>query len=372
MPTSTRSLLFAAALLSAVVVTSSTSADATSGMKHGKPDLKSAGTLAFGPEAVLFVADPQGAAIFALATDDRGPARAHGAVKVEKLDEKVAALLGTTSDKLLFNDMIVNPLSGSAYLSVSRGTGPNAQPILLKVDRESKLHALSLDGVLYSKVEIPDPPAPGAERRGRPLRVLAVTDMAYLNGRLLVAGLSNEEFASTLRSIPFPFKGAAEGTGIEIYHGAHGKFETHSPVRTFVPYGVAGQTYVFAAYTCTPLVKIPVTDLKPGTHVRGTTIAELGNRNRPFDMIVYKKEGKDYLLIANDRRGIMKLATDDFDDIEAITERVERGGTKGVPYETVSTWSGINQLDLFDDRQALVVRRDAESGGLTLETLALP
>jgi hypothetical protein len=36
----------------------------------------------------------------------------------------------------------------------------------------------------------------------------------------------------------------------------------------------------------------------------GTTIAELGNRNRPTDMIVYRKGGKDYLLIANTSRGV--------------------------------------------------------------------
>jgi hypothetical protein len=29
-----------------------------------------------------------------------------------------------------------------------------------------------------------------------------------------------------------------------------------------------------------------VGDLKPGTHVKGTTVAELGNRNRPLDMVI--------------------------------------------------------------------------------------
>ncbi len=56
------------------------------------------------------------------------------------------------------------------------------------------------------------------------------------------------------------------------------------------------QPHVLAAYTCTPLVKFPLSDLKPGEKVKGTTIAELGNRNRPLDMIVYQKDGKDYVL----------------------------------------------------------------------------
>ena len=40
------------------------------GLKEGKPDIKSAASLAFGPDGVLFVADTKGAAIFALDTGD--------------------------------------------------------------------------------------------------------------------------------------------------------------------------------------------------------------------------------------------------------------------------------------------------------------
>jgi len=47
------------------------------------------------------------------------------------------------------------------------------------------------------------------------------------------------------------------------------------------------------AYTCTPLVQFAIPDLKPGAKVKGKTIAELGNRNRPLDMIDYQKDGKD-------------------------------------------------------------------------------
>jgi hypothetical protein len=70
-------------------------------------------------------------------------------------------------------------------------------------------------------------------------------------------------------------------------------------------------------------VKIPVSELKPGAHVKGTTIAELGNRNRPLDMIVYQKDGKDYLLLANNSRGVMKIPTEGADATESITSRVD-------------------------------------------------
>jgi len=54
-----------------------------------------------------------------------------------------------------------------------------------------------------------------------------------------------------------------------------------------------------------------VTRLKPGAKVKGKTVAELGNRNRPIDMIVYQKGGKDYLLLANSSRGVMKINADE-------------------------------------------------------------
>jgi hypothetical protein len=38
----------------------------------------------------------------------------------------------------------------------------------------------------------------------RPLRVSSVTDLAYADGKVYVSGLSNQEFSSTFRSIPFP------------------------------------------------------------------------------------------------------------------------------------------------------------------------
>ena len=150
----------------------------------------------------------------------------------------------------------------------------------------------------YSSVSLPDAPQPTWATAAREPRLETITDIAFVNGNVIVAGLSNEEFSSSLRSIPFPFTGRLKGAGIEIYHGSHGRFETNAPVRTFVAYKIQKQPYILAAYTCTPLVKIPVSDLKPGSKVKGTTIAELGNRNRPLDMIVYHKDGKDYILMS--------------------------------------------------------------------------
>ena len=67
--------------------------------------------------------------------------------------------------------------------------------------------------------------------------------MAFADGRLWVAGLSNEEFASKLRAIPYPFATSMRGTSVEIYHGNHRAVETRSPVNAFVPYALNGEQY---------------------------------------------------------------------------------------------------------------------------------
>jgi len=156
-----------------------------------------------------------------------------------------------------------------------------------------------------------------------------------------------------------------------MYHGAHGRFETRSPVRTFVPFKVGNEPQLIAAYTCTPLVQFPLSDLKPGAKVKGKTIAELGNMNRPIDMIVYQKDGKDFLLLANSSRGVMKISTDNIEKTESITAPVKGGGKKGLPYETIEGWKGVDHLDRYDDKNALVLRH-TEGGSVTLESLPLP
>ena len=107
--------------------------------------------------------------------------------------------------------MAVNPTSGTVYFSVGRGRGPQAPPVILRLDRKGDLTEFSLKDVKFSKAELPNP----AEGRGR---AQTITGMAYLNGKVYVAGLSNEEFSSKLRVIPFPFQQADRGTSIEIFH----------------------------------------------------------------------------------------------------------------------------------------------------------
>jgi len=354
------------------LATTLSAANWTAGMKEGKPEFKSMGPLAFGPEGILIIADTKAAAVTAIATGDTASAKDVKALKVEGINQKIAGLLGTSADQILISDMVVNPISRNAYLAVSRGRGPEAVPVLVRVKTGGELEVVSLDKVKFSRGELPDAPVDGVtgqgNRQSNP-RQESITDIAFFQDRILIAGLSNEEFASTLRAIPFPFEKVVNGTSVEIFHGAHGRFETRSPIRTFVPFNVGNEPSLIAAYTCTPLVQFPIKELAPGAKIKGKTIAELGNRNRPLDMITYQKDGKDYILMANNSRGIMKISTDNIEKAESITDKVE--DKKGQSYETIAAWTGVDQLDKLDPSHALVVRR-GEGNALNLESLALP
>jgi hypothetical protein len=357
------------------LVTAAVGADAPKTEQRGKAELKSAGPLAFGPHGVLFIGDPKGAAIVAVETNDStaaGEGHSKPSVNVDGINQKIASMLGTSADQIRIQDVAVNPASGKVYVSVSRGLGPDAQPVIVRVDATGKVEEFPLDNVTFSKAALPNPPEDketGSGRRKQNNRNVAITDMAYVDGTIVIAGLSNEEFASNLRAIPYPFNDVNRGANIEIFHGNHGRLETRAPIRTFVPISFGGNPQIIAAYTCTPLVRIPLSELRPGVKIRGTTVAELGNFNQPLDIIAYQKDGKNFLLLANAARGVMKISTEGLLTREGITERVS-GKTAGQPYETIKSWKGVKQLDQLDDANAVVLIE--EDGKADLRTLPLP
>jgi hypothetical protein len=358
----------------ALMAAGAAQADAQKSEQRGKVDLRSVGPIAFGPKAVLFIGDPKGAVIFAVETNDVGEsATSHSrpSVNVDGINQKIASLLGTSADQIRIQDVAVNPASGKVYISVARGRGADAAPVVVRVDATGKIDEFALDNVAFSQATLPNPPEDketGSGRRRQNGRNFAITDLAYVDGSVIVAGLSNEEFSSNLRAIPYPFNEVNKGASIEIFHGSHGRLETRSPIRTFVPISFGGNPQIIAAYTCTPLVRIPLSDLRPGAKVRGTTVAELGNMNQPLDIIAYQKDGKNFLLLANAARGVMKISTEGLLTREGINQPVR--GTAGQPYEKVASWKGVKQLDQLDDANAIVLIEDG--GKSDLRTLPLP
>jgi hypothetical protein len=368
-----RTLILSAAL--AAAVSASVQAENTYGLKPGKVDLKSASVLAFGPAGTLFIGDAQGAMIYAVESGDAKGAQSAAGIQIENLNQKIAETLHAQPGAVKVADLTVNPETGHVYLAVNvEGQGPK----ILKVEEGGALSELKLDQIAFAKAALPnaaEDKVVGEGRRQRNNRTSSITDMAFEHGQLLVSGLSSDANASNVWAILFPFVASDGGAALEIYHGAHGRTEDFAPIRTFVPFIIDGEPNLLAGFVCTPLVRFPLSEIstaaKKHEKVHGTTVAELGNRNQPLDMIAYQKDGKDYLLLANSARGVMKVSTDNIARNAGITSPIPDGKTAGQDYETIDNLKGTVQLDRLDAQHAVVVMQN-DGGQLTLKTVPLP
>jgi hypothetical protein len=355
------------------------------GLVPGTPELRSVGPLTFGSDGVLFVADNVSASIYAIAVDD--PGDGGGPIEVDQLDTRLAALLGCAKDDVVIRDLAVHPDSGAAYLSVMRGHGADAIPVLVRAGADGSLAEVPLTGVPFGRTSIEDAPAeddtrvvhrlaegaePAEELEVRgltlrivrdPMRAVTVTDLAFADGTLLVAGASNEEFTSCLRRIPFPFGEGTRSNSLEIFHVSHGRFETEAPVRNLVPYGASGD--ILASYTCTPVVHFSLAEAEPGAHVKGRTVAELGAMNTPLDMVSFRRDGQEYLLVANNRHPMFKLACADIDGQAGLTDQASG---VGVPRQAVPL-DGVLRMAVRGREEVVMLQRD-EDGGRNLRTHA--
>ncbi len=337
------------------------------GLTPGTVELQSAGPLAFGPSGVLFIGDVKAAKVYAVNTEDEKSSKA-GSFEIANLSEQLAAAFG--SDEVTVGDLAVNPETGNAFMSVMAGD----EAAIASISPDGSISKLNLDKIAHASVALPNAPEDKEVKRGSRssnARDSSITDIAYTAGRVLVAGLAAGDSPSAVTEFDFPFNEAATGFRVEIYHAAHGKSEDYAPIQTFVPFNIGGEPSLLAGYVCTPLVKIPVGKFDNQSTVKGTTVAELGNRNKPLDMIVYKKNGKDFLLMANSARGVMKISTENLDENAGLTERVLDGGVAGQPYESIESLQGVIQLDKLDDQHALVVIQQ-ENAPMSLQAVELP
>ena len=356
------------------------------GLKVGTAAVRSAGPITFGPAGILFLADNISAKVFAVDVGDPGAEAGSEPFDLENVDARVGSFLGCESGDVIIRDMAVHPVSHNVYLSVQRGHGDAGLPVLVRIDRlDGSIVDVPLSDVPVAEVTIADAPAEddgrldatlpqGAEGDEiqvgqrtirvlrQPIRTSTVTDMAYVDGTLLVAGLSNEEFSSKLRRIPFPFTEEVIDNNLEIFHVSHGKWETASPIRTFVPYD--GGRSVLASYTCTPVVHFPLADLTSGTKTVGRTVAELGAMNQPLDMVSFVQDGEEHLLVANTSHGLVKIACRDIDDQVPLTEPTE---PIGVPRETEDI-QGITRLANLNGSHVLALQA-GEDGRRHLRSL---
>ena len=231
--------------------------------------------------------------------------------------------------------------------------------ILVKVKPDGSIEEVSLDNIRHSVAAVPKVIEPGKTNfRKSDERTDAITDIAYDDGKLYVAGLSNEAFASALRILNFPFDDKVTHSTLEVWHVAHKKSETEAPIRTLLPYSIKGEKFILASYTCTPFVSIPIGELKPGAHVKNKTLAEFGSGNMPIDIISCEIGGRKYLLMSNSSKALIRIDPENIAKQEkGLTEPLADGQyTLGMPHDVLSN-VGVSQIDNLNASYVLAVQR---------------
>jgi len=251
---------------------------------------------------------------------------------------------------------------GTAEVYVALSYGAAKTPALIVVTSDHKARRIDLKAAKSTSIALRDAPTTDYEFwKEMPERSFTVTDMKWRDGELFIAGLSNQEFASTLRRVKYPFDSQQSTTSVEIYHTGHNLIETRAPIRamSFATWG--GKAYLVAAYTCTPIVTIPLDDLKDGAHIRGKTIAELGLRQHAADMISYTRteQGRteDVLMLVNFERGASAIPCSQVEAASAgpgINKLVPFGQIAGLD-ATPAPLAGALRLDNLDEKSFIVV-----------------
>lgn len=357
--------------------------DLTKNFITGKARVESISVMSFGPEGILFIGDSKAGKVFALDLDDRVENTSTDPVEIVDIESKLGSALGVGPKEVVIHDLAVNPISQNIYLAVSRSDAMQLgfwkmandlayATILLKVSPEGSITEVSLDPIRHSVADVPRVIDAGQVNwRDSDNRTDAITDIAYDDGKLYIAGLSNEAFASALRVLDFPFNDKTMYSTIEVYHVAHRKSETEAPIRTLLPYTVDGKKYILASYTCTPFVSIPVDELQPGAHIKSKTLAEFGSGNMPIDIIRYQSRGKDYLMMSSNSKALIRIDPENItNQKEGLTEPLPDGKyTLGMPHDVLSL-VGVTHIDNLNSNNILTLQR-MPNGNLNIGSVRL-
>ncbi|MEM1288356.1 MAG: hypothetical protein AAGH60_08395 [Pseudomonadota bacterium] len=336
----------------------------------------SASVLEFADAETLFVADSTGGMIHAYTIPDMGSApEAPSPYNILDLDAALADALGAEARGIRYHDVEVHPVTQNAFVAATVMIDGTSAPAVAMVARDGSVTPLDLATLPSTTFAIDDRPDDGVTFwRDIPAATFTVTDLDFADGELFISGLSTGEFASTLRRVPYPFDESASSTGVEIFHAAHGQNETRAPIRAMSVMDIGGEKTVVAAYTCTPLVTIPVSDLADGANVSGKTIAELGYGNTPLEVLdftVFDRSGNamSMVLVINREMDADLIAMPALEAAAAGPAIVQPvaflGDTKGVETTPIPL-SGVVQAAEQDPMFLLTLRRNIDTGTMDL------
>ena len=272
-------------------------------------DIKFAGALEFSEDGALFVGDNHNGAIYAFDVPADAPGGQIAPSTIANIDTKIGELLGVGPAAIQINDIAAHPFSNDVYISVTRIGNLVSQPAIVVVSQDQSIRLLDLSALEFQKQalnEFPDgeitfngrsggmgPAMPrDAAKTAVPLSTLAIMDMEYYEGELFVAGVATDNFLSSLRRMSFPFDGTQSVANVEMYHIAHDQYESRAPIRAMSIQEIDGAPQLIAAYTCSPIVLVPLSDIEDGAKISARTIMDYGN-GQPLDMIAYNHQREE-------------------------------------------------------------------------------
>lgn len=338
-------------------------------------DLQSVSVITFGPDNTLFVADGNGSVIHAFDAKPTDNPLVQAGFNLRNLDSNLAVLLSTNASSVRIQDLAIHPTSKEAYLAVSNIDDNKYVPSIVIVNQSGDMRLMDTNAPKQT-LEIENTRDEEFKFYDRVTSAsLTFTDIEYHKGSLYISGLSNADFSSTLWSAPYPFDdNSASTSSVEIYHTTHVQQETRAPIRTLMITEINGVDTVLAAFTCTPLVSFPLSDIKDGAHINGKTLAEMGYGNTPIDLISYQatdfatQSQYPIMLLTNKNQSAQIVALDAITEAVAgkgETEQVMFGTKQGLPAFDVPL-TGILQADEQNEYFITTVRRDIEEGDLEL------
>lgn len=366
----------------------------TNAMAETDLDMKFAGALEFADDGTLFIGDNHNGAIYAFEMPaEAGPEQIMPS-SIANIDAKIAELLGVGKSAIELNDMASHPVSHDLYISVTRLGNSVSQPALIHVTQDQQVNLVDLAAFEFQKQDLmafpegettfrPRGAGPGTVPLPRdlakgeiPLRTLAIMDMEFYESELFVAGVATDNFLSSLRRMPYPFDGSQGITNVEMYHITHDQYESRAPIRAMSVQEIDGKPQLVAAYTCSPIVLVPLEDIQDGAKISANTIMDYGN-GQPLDMIPFNMRGQTMLFVTNDSRSPQVIPVAGLQGAQVVDHTdFERGGK--LDLHPVMPYGPIGEAVMFDGmsmHMTLVgegmlasITRDLYTGSLNLDT----
>lgn len=362
-------------------------------------DMKFAGALEFADDGTLFVGDNLGGAIYAFKIPEEANQQQIMPSSIADIDAKIAELLGVNAAAVEINDIAAHPASNDIYISVTRIGNLASQPAIVTVSQEQQLALLDIGALAFQKQELaaypdgettfgvrgmgPFPPLARDIAKGDiPLNTLAIMDIEYYDGELFVSGVAHDNFLSSLRRISYPFDGTQDVADVEMYHISHDQYESRAPIRAMSVQQIDGKPQLVAAYTCSPIVLVPLDEITDGAKISAHTLMDYGN-GQPLDMISFTHqspfggEAEPMLFVTSDSRSPQVIPISGLQGAQVVTHDVLPRGPKLdmhplMPYGPVGKAVMLNGVPLHTTLIGggffTSVTRDPYTGNLNLDT----